>query len=121
MSRSITSCGSGKKNLVLAAVAAVALIPAWRADGQASTSWTGFAGNVWTRARSWNSGQPVAGGIAVFGSSGGGTIALRESGSPGSVDVGTILVTSTSFPGFVTGASSASINLAPAAAQGHEF
>ena len=104
-------CRAGKQVLVAFAVVAISL--GWVCPLPAqTTTWTGNAGNVWTRDNSWSADQPEIGSIAFFGSAAVGTIALRESNDPGSVSVGTILINSGSLlTGFAAGASAATINI----------
>jgi hypothetical protein len=75
-------------------------------------NWNGsVAGQVWTNPSNWVQGNtPGITSIAVIDGGSGTFIALRESASPGSVSVGTLILTNPSYTRIVSGASAATLN-----------
>jgi hypothetical protein len=108
MRQSSTIVFSGKRILPL--FASVLLLLSQTEALAQTTNWTGSAGDVWTRAGSWSDGEPTSSSIAVINGGNGTMLALRESNSPGSVSVGTLLLRNPSYVRIVPGASAATLN-----------
>lgn len=106
----IITNASGKGNTILVvAVGFLTLVMMSAQVGGQTTNWSGTAGDVWTRAGSWGLGVPGAGSIGVIDGGSGSILALRETGSSGSVAVGTLILSNPSYTSIVSGASAATL------------
>lgn len=111
----------GKKILQAATLGCVGALCVSTAEA-ATKSWTnnngpGSGNNVWTTDTNWEPvNPPTTADLARIVSGTGSTIFLRQSGSPGSVDVGVISFESGNYRNLFAGASSAGINFGSSAA-----